>query len=397
MAKGGHKSQMGAAEAPGPAAGYVFQLRYALFRALERLKRDPTGAIAIEKIDDVVLLDAGGAPTELNQLKHVTAQGASLTDASKPLWRTLGNWARLIVSGDLNLTRLELLLVTNASVPENAALADIGADEGSRDVEKAAEGLREVAKNSDNQETRKDREIFLGLSDAEQIALLRSLRVVWESPGVGAISSELDASLTFACEAGQLAELRHELEGWWIDQISSQLEKGTGATLQLSALDARISFLREKYKPTTLTFDQDEPDGNPADLAGHTFVEQMRFVGAGAARLANAQRVFMRASAQRSRWLRQAKIDPDELTRYDDDLVDRWQTHSAICWDELHESSDENDRKQSGRNLLAWAESQETPLKGASAGFLTSGSFHALSDLVRVGWHPEYEKKFKPK
>ena len=107
MAKGGHKSQMGAAEAPGPAAGYVFQLRYALFRALERLKRDPTGAIAIEKIDDVVLLDAGGAPTELDQLKHVTAQGASLTDASKPLWRTLGNWARLIVSGDLSQHAIE--------------------------------------------------------------------------------------------------------------------------------------------------------------------------------------------------------------------------------------------------------------------------------------------------
>lgn len=58
-------------EAPGQAAGYLFQLRYALHRALERMRRDPTGAIAIEKYDDVAVIHDGNV-ISADQLKHVT-------------------------------------------------------------------------------------------------------------------------------------------------------------------------------------------------------------------------------------------------------------------------------------------------------------------------------------
>ena len=40
------------AEAAAQAAGYYFQIRFGLYRALKRLLRDPTGSIAIERIDD---------------------------------------------------------------------------------------------------------------------------------------------------------------------------------------------------------------------------------------------------------------------------------------------------------------------------------------------------------
>jgi hypothetical protein len=43
---------------------------------------------------------------------------------------------------------------------------------------------------------------------------------------------------------------------------------------------------------------------------------------------------------------------------------------------------------------LTWAEGQEVPLKGAAAQFLSSGSFHALADQVRIGWHPQWKKLF---
>jgi len=36
----------------------------------------------------------------------------------------------------------------------------------------------------------------------------------------------------------------------------------------------------------------------------------------------------------------------------------------------------------------------QVPLRGASAQFLTSGSYHTLADQVRVGWHPEFAKLF---
>ncbi len=90
------------AEAPGQAAGYVFQLRYALHRALERLRRDPTAAIAIEKHDDVSIITDSGVVT-VDQLKHTTQDEEEIGDYSKAIWRTVGNWLRLLNSGAVEL------------------------------------------------------------------------------------------------------------------------------------------------------------------------------------------------------------------------------------------------------------------------------------------------------
>jgi hypothetical protein len=54
-----------------------------------------------------------------------------------------------------------------------------------------------------------------------------------------------------------------------------------------------------------------------------------------------------------------------------------------------------DDRCKCGRATLGWAETQQTPLRGASAQFLTSGSYHALADQLRVGWHPEFKSIFE--
>jgi hypothetical protein len=83
------------AEAAAQAAGYLFQVRFALFRALKRLLRDPTGSIAIERVDDVALSsgksDSNTKPAviEIDQLKHTADPSTIFSDHSPAIWRTL--------------------------------------------------------------------------------------------------------------------------------------------------------------------------------------------------------------------------------------------------------------------------------------------------------------------
>ncbi len=70
--------------AAGPTAGYVYQLRYALHRALERLRRDPAAAIAVEQLDDITIVK-DGVVEEIDQLKHTVNDEQPLTDYSKAL------------------------------------------------------------------------------------------------------------------------------------------------------------------------------------------------------------------------------------------------------------------------------------------------------------------------
>ncbi len=276
-----------------------------------------------------------------------------------------------------------------------SALALLCTDEVARDTKSALTKLKHIAQSSTNKDTKGDRDLFLALDADAQLAFLQSIRVADNSPNLGALTAEIEASLYYACERDQVAELRQELEGWWLEITSVALAIGQGPIVPLTELDARIAFLREKYKSSSLHIDTADAQDNYDHLNGYLFVEQIRSVNAGEARIKNAQRSFLRASAQRSKWLRSSKIDPAELRRYDDDLQDRWETRFAILSDELMAHSGEDEKCKAGRALLGWAETLETPLKGASAQFLTSGSFHALANDVRVGWHPEYTKKFK--
>lgn len=304
---------------------------------------------------------------------------------------------RLFSGGIVELTRVDFCLVTNATVPNESALAHLCPDESARDVDAALVKLREIALSSENKATEEDRSLFAALDEASQAAFLRSIFVVPNTVNLAGLTAEIEASLYPACEHQQLPEFRQELEGWWLEQVSIGLSAGKGPVISLIAVDGKIAYLREKYKASVLHIDIDDPEGDLSGLDGYTFVEQIRCVKAGVARIKNAQKAFLKASAQRSKWLREAKIDPAELTRYDNDLQARWGIQCAIVMDELGADADEDEKRRCGRGLLGWAEVQETPLKGASAQFLTGGSFHALADAVKVGWHPDFSTYFKSK
>jgi hypothetical protein len=129
-------------------------------------------------------------------------------------------------------------------------------------------------------------------------------------------------------------------------------------------------------------------------LSEYLFVKQVAILQVGDQRIRNAQRDFLKASAQRSKWLRAARIDPAELNRYDANLEEQWSTQFAIVGDELPSGANEDDKRKSGRYLLGWAETQQAPLRGALAQFLTSGSYHTLADQLRLGWHPDFKNLF---
>jgi hypothetical protein len=384
------------AEAPGPAAGYIYQLRYVLFRAMRKLARDPTASIGIERLDDVII-EAEGTIATLEQLKHTTSDEKKYTDSSPEVWRAIGNWARLYKDKIIDLSKVELAFVTNAAVAEHTAISKLGLSEEDRDIDAALLELKSVAAKSQNASSASDRAKFIALDDVVKSALLRAIRFVGDNPNLASLGQEIEELLHFACDASCLTEFRTELEGWWLDRVAFILNKGQGDVVPLIDIDARIGYLREKFKQSSLQIDVEEPADHPADLGDYTFVRQVRVLKVGPPRIRNAQRDFLKASAQRSKWLRESRIDPAELTKYDAELEERYVTQSAIFRDELSAAANDDEKCQNGRQLLGWAETQQVPLRGASAQFLTSGSYHTLADQIRLGWHPEFSKLFGSK
>ena len=337
-------------------------------------------------------VETANGDLELDQLKHTTGY-LELSDSSVQIWRAIGNWCRLINLKSLDVSRIELALLTNGSVAKDSAISKL-TSLVTRDVGGALEELGKVAASSQNKRTEKDRIEFSKFGAANQLALISAIRIVPNLPNLKGLSSEIEGVLYYACEPGSLGDFRAELEGWWFNRISAELSAGTSALVRLTELEGHVSYLREKYKRTSLHVDIEEPTEHPDNLAEYVFVKQVMVLEVGDLRIRNAQRDFLRASAQRSKWLREALVDPAELASYDGILEDTWSTQYAIAQDELPAGACDDEKRKAGRGLLGWAETRTVPLRGASAQFLTSGSYHALSDQCRLGWHPEFKKLF---
>lgn len=379
-------------EASGPAAGYYYQVRYALLRSLERLKKTPTASVSVEKLDDVAVEYDGGV-IDREQLKHSLQPGKTYSDTSPALWRTLGNWIASSGESEIDEAGGRLFLTTNGSTSEGSALSLLGPGRSKEDVAEALTLLRAVALSSKSETTAKDRASFLALAAPLQGALLSAVTVVSQAPELSALDGELEDAIHYACDAEFLTDFRLELEGWWFDRVMQNWTLGSGATVPLLEVQARVSLLRERYKISSLSIDVgDVPAAEPLD--DRLFVKQVRALKVGTQRLQNVQKDYLRAGAQRSKWLRQLKLDPAELDTFDATLIDRWSTQSAILIDELATGAEDDEKCKVGRTLLGWAETQEVPIRNAKAQFLTSGSYHALADSLKVGWHPDYKSLF---
>lgn len=122
------------------------------------------------------------------------------------------------------------------------------------------------------------------------------------------------------------------------------------------------------------------------------FVRQLTFVAVSGATRDAAIRDYYRAYTQRSRWARENLLLDGETERYDRMLSEEWgHEYSAICED-TKDASDET-KTAKGRELFRWSLRYNRPFRGRDERWLSSGSFQMLSDLAKIGWHPDYPIK----
>lgn len=380
---------MSSSSAVGPAAGYFFQLRYGLLRALEVFPKHPTSIISIETLDDVTI--EGENLTIDSQLKHSVDPEKKISKFSPAIWRTMAIWlTRLRLGVD---DHHEFHFITTGDVDDDNPLRFLRPTPSDLEVNAAIQGLEDAAKTSSNTSTAKDRAEFLAASDGDRLSLVRRIRLVDSSPNLEVIGSEIEHQIRYACEAGQVAAFRKDLEGWWIGRVFDRWVTDGGAQIELEELGAQVSFLKERYKPSELPLDVPEQDCEDL-MEDSVFIMQIRAVTGSDRRLRNAQKAFLRAKVQRSKWVREHRINPTELESFDDALKERWEAHHAGECDLLSTASTPEEKMAVGKIVLRWAETSEVPIRSTRSVYLTSGSYHALADALVVGWHPEFSDLF---
>jgi hypothetical protein len=379
-------------EASASATGYLFQCRYALLAGLRAIPDAPELEISIEKLDDVAF-ESGGEPRQLIQTKHHIAKIGNLTDASIDLWKTLLIWSKRAAADVDSLFRVRFVLLTTALAPDGSAASFMRVHD--RDEAKADALLVRSARRSRSQENAPAYAAYTSLPDEVRISLLRAVTIADGSPNIIDAHAEIVRVLYHAAGREQVEHLVERLEGWWFGTVIKALSASSPTSIPVLAIDQRVDDLREEFKRDALPIDfkaSKPPPAVIAELDGRPFVQQLRRIEIGLARVEYAIRDYYRASEQRSRWAREDLLLDGELASYEQTLVEAWEPRHAAALEGLTQCCPPEMKVALGQSVFKWAEQDASfPLRSVRERFITHGSYHILSNRFAVGWHPDFK------
>lgn len=376
------------------ALGYLYQVRWALLSSLQRLAQNEIFAVYLETLDDVVF-DRDGSALDLLQMKHHCDHAASLTDASPDLWKSLRVWMEGRANGKIP-TDAKLYLITTSIIGEDSSASYLMIP--NRDEVKALKRLQATSNTSKNQKNEPAYKLFRCLPKNEQTALINSIVILPNAPNIVTVEDSLRKEARLAVRRNHLDSFLTRLEGWWYRRAVEQLTDPKSSPILSNEIEDEVGNLREQFKPDALPVDQDilNAEIDPTVYEDTVFVHQVKLVGIGNPRIFAAIRDYYRAFEQRSRWVREDLLLVGELDSYEQLLREEWELQFNRVSDELGEAASEEAKREVARKVYNWVENSFFPIRPkVQHPSMTRGSFHILSDRLKVGWHPEFMQRLQ--
>lgn len=371
--------------------GYAYQIRLALLSSLQRLARGEVFTVYLETLDDVVF-ETENAPLELLQLKHHLNRAANLTDASPDLWKSFRVW--IVGRRERSIPEdARLYLFTTSDIGEGSLAIHL-MNEGRNEAE-ALRKLQETATTSTNQTNKPAYDLFRALSTEAQEKLVKAITICPNAPIIGDVTESLRVQARLVVKRSHLDSFLNKLEGWWYKRAIEHLIARNEHPILSNDIESIIDDLREQFKLDALPVDQDILD-ETVDVTFYkdrVFVRQVSLVGVRQARILFAIRDYYRAFTQRSRWVREGDLLVGELDRYEQFLQEEWSNQFERVADELGDDLTDEAKRIAAQKNYEWVEQSCYPIRPqVRHPSLTRGSFHILSDSLKVGWHPEFKK-----
>jgi hypothetical protein len=371
--------------------GYLYQVKYGLLDALRRTRRKNDFICQFELLDDVHF--ESGTEIELLQTKHHISKAAKLTDASPDLWKALRIWSEHIKS-EKYVEGTIFYLITTAVASPGSAPCYLKPSEKKGSAGTALERFTATANSSTNVTNQPAYLAFKSLDGTQRRLLTDSIVILDGEPNVEDIDEELKKETFWASERRHLGSFIKRLEGWWIRRVVRLLMEENHNPILSQEIYDEMASLREQFKSDNLPIDADILEMT-VDASGHNdknFVRQLELINVSSRRIVLAIKNYLRAAAQRSRWIREDLIMVGELDRYETSLRDEWELRFEQMRDELGQSAAEDAMHEAAKMLYKFFETGELPAirPSCTEPFIARGTYQILADQLKVGWHPEF-------
>ncbi len=381
--------------APGSNAAFMYQFERALFW----LAQSPAGfVIGIETDDDVAIRGPDGSLL-LEQDKHSIKDNAEpFGDRSKDLWNTLAIWVDALDTGEVAGQTTRFLMVTN-KVLSDCIARNIHCAESDDQVMACVAKLKEATANPPKQVATLMERVLWPASRTSLENLIKQCELVDAS----------DASAGLALRKSVIARLQlpewclvesdsivDELSGWLHRNALTAWQQGKPAWIQrdhfINQLHAVIDRRKRQIKRERAENLIPVTDEKIGQEKGSPFVKQIYLVTEDDSIVDNAIREFVRCNIEKMRLSAEGNITDDDWKAFEATLQSRWEKIRARV---VRMSQGRQQEEDVGFEILSdTTEGHREKLAGSDTEqvYLTSGTYHRLANMIRVGWHPRFEE-----
>lgn len=376
-------------QAPGQFYGYSIQTT----RMVARLLRCTHGqAVSLEVLDDVAV--TGGLDVVAEQSKSGLAHNP-VADRSVDLWKTLFNWVEAIRSGALTTETRFILYV--AQPYKGSIVERINGIDRPQDALSVITNLRDEFWGVEPNRSKKASlpntiakyvNGVLGASDDTLSRLFAGLEFV---TGSGSPVDDLTPLLKEkAIGDAAVEEILKSILGWTKKRVEKLIEARKPPIINWDEFNQQLIAAARKFDrselltPTPVEITESEVE---EELQSRQYIQQLRWVDCTDGELVRAVNDYLRSSVDRTTWSERGDVLESSFGEFSDRLERHWDNRRRLTEIELSGRPE----TQIGQAVLTHCLMASVHLQGLEVpSYFVPGSYHALADTFKIGWHPRF-------
>ena len=197
----------------------------------------------------------------------------------------------------------------------------------------------------------------------------------------------------------QIRTLIESISGWLIRLVAERIANGGDARVTWDEFDKEfVTHFTRARRLELIDFALTRPPSN-AEIDVHMrlpvrpfYLQQMESVNSTDDELIDAVYDFLRAKTNRDHWIEDEIIDETIASDFEDKLRKFW-ANTKKKFSITHKKETKEDQGQ--LVLLECMERTETVGTQHPPSRTVAGTYHALANNLTLGWHADWEKKFK--
>ncbi|GBF33776.1 hypothetical protein DCCM_2887 [Desulfocucumis palustris] len=388
------KTNLSKTHVPDKVYAYSLQVRHALYELLSCSDND---IVSIEVFDDVATQKDDGS-IEATQIKSVLSNKNPISNRAVDLWKTFYNWLLAVKASELSSSSTNFKLFVAAERHGEIANSFSNA----KTLEEAKKAWKE-AKNEFYDKKGKEKnlsdEYALYIRDFFNHNNMLPACMIIQNFSLATIKDNYTTILynTFCQKVLIPEDLLENVFIYilgWLDKKTAELVESS-KVMSITYKDFKFQLIaitsefNQKLSLKELAPRPTEEEIKSEYDAVRRYIRQLDIVDCNYTDKIEAISDYLRASTNRTLWASRGDISESNLKNYKDELITKWNNKKNII-----KLTEKNLSPEEQGKLLYFRCKENSISIGhlCVPSFFTSGCYHALSDDMKIGWHPKYEK-----